>query len=103
MLLTVAAVIAFLLLKKKPSAKEVAVVRNAISNASPEVVGKLIDSVTERKRPTEPVNVSQFIRKLHDGWSASKEQLEIAESLGIDIPDGFTFVRDHTRYNGLAA
>ncbi len=99
----VAFLIAFLLLKRKPSAKEVAAIHDAISNAPPELIDELIDSVTERKRPTEPVQVTEFLRKLHEGWHASKEQLEKAKSLGIDIPDGFTFVQAYTKYKDLPA
>lgn len=98
-----AVIIAVVLLRRKPSASEVAVVCDDISTASPELIDRVFDSFTKRKRPTEPVHVEEFLRKLHEGWHASKEQLEKAKSLGIDIPDGFTFVQAYTKYNDLPA
>ena len=41
--------------------------------------------------------VRGHLRVLHAGWAASAEALQVAEEFSMPIPDGYTFVRPHTR------
>ncbi len=52
--------------------------------------------------PRREVVVRPFIRRLPEGFSASDEARDYAFThLGIDLPEGFTFVRSHERWIGL--
>lgn len=59
------------------------------------------ENIIERARPTSPVHVEPFIRKLPEGWHPSKTQLELAETLGYTVPSGYTFVKPFTKYGNL--
>ncbi len=47
--------------------------------------------------------VRGHLRTLHAGWSASADARRIAEEFSIPVPDGYTFVRPHTRGEGESA
>lgn len=100
---TAAAVITYVILKKKMgiAAEIVEVVINSVS-AEPTHMNEISDQVIKRAAPTWPVFVSSGLRKLHDGWHASEAQLKLAESLGVIVPEGYTFVKEYTKYNFLS-
>ena len=41
--------------------------------------------------------VRGHLRTLHTGWTASSAAYQVAEDFNLPIPDGYTFVRPHTR------
>lgn len=47
--------------------------------------------------------VRGHLRTLHAGWTASFTAYAVAEDFSIPIPDGYTFVRPHTRGNSAPA
>ncbi len=58
-------------------------------------------ALLESLRRLVPFRV-EHIRKLPEGWLASPEQLQIAKDLGLQVPEGYTFVRrvDHLSEEG---
>ncbi len=49
---------------------------------------KLVESI----RKLVPFRI-EHVRRLPEGWQASLGQIELARSLGLQVPDGYTFVR----------
>lgn len=41
--------------------------------------------------------VRGHLRRLRSGWTANDEAKAMAHSYGIQLPDGYTFVRPHVR------
>lgn len=100
---TTAAVIAYVVLRKKPVITA-EIVDVALSDLSAEPVipiGENPNQIIKRLCPTSPVFVSSTLRKLPKGWNASEAQLKLAESFGVKVPDGFTFVQEYTKYNNI--
>jgi hypothetical protein len=56
------------------------------SLGSPERVQRAIQKLAPHFR-------TDHVRKLHEGWQASTRQLELAESLNVFVPTGYTYVR----------
>ncbi len=96
---TAAAVITYVVLRKKVSTAEIV---DAIDTFSTESIKPVTDTLIERTGSILPTPRCSHLRKLHEGWHASMEQLKLAESLGITIPNGHTLVRGFTKYNNLS-
>lgn len=54
-------------------------------------------SEEDRRQIRRSHGVRGHLRRLHSGWTASLQAREMANRFGIVIPDGYTFVRPHTR------
>ncbi len=100
---TAAAVITYLLLRKKvvSTAEIVDVAVSRISAEPLKSVSEVPDQLIKRAQPTSPIYIPPFPRKLPEGQHASLNQLKLADSLGITIPNGHTLVRGFTKYNNL--
>ncbi len=89
---TAGAVITYLLLRKK--VVSTAEIVDAIDTFSTESIKPVTDNLIECPGSILPAPRCSHLRKLHEGWHASMEQLKLAESLGVKVPNGCTFVRE---------
>ena len=98
-----AAIIAYVVLRRKSAliSRTVNAVASGLSAEPIVSICKKADQVIKRASPTSPVSVSSSIRKLPNGYHASENQLKLAQSFGVIVPEGYTFVREHTKYNFL--
>lgn len=100
---TTAAIITYVVLRRKSTliARTADVVANSLSTESIVSICEKADQAIKRAHPTSPVFVSSGIRKFPNGYHASENQLKLAQSLGVIVPEGYTFVKEHTKYNFL--
>jgi hypothetical protein len=54
---------------------------------------EMSESLNLRKRMAHMVG--QHLRRLMPGAAASRQQIDLARHRGLEVPDGFTFVREH--------
>lgn len=52
---------------------------------------------------TKTVNVSQHIRNLHEGWTASADAVKQAQAAGVELGIGQTFVNAYSKTFSAAA
>ena len=52
---------------------------------------------------TKTVNVSQHIRNLHEGWTASADAVKQAQAAGVELGIGQTFVNAYSKTYSAAA
>ena len=52
---------------------------------------------------TKTVNVSQHIRNLHEGWTASADAVKQAQAAGVELGIGQTFVNAYSKTHSTAA
>lgn len=78
--------------------KKIDIIRPKVVEAAVNGISAEVQNIKECARPTSPVHVDAFLRKLPEGWHPSKTQLELAETLGYAVPSEYTFVKSYTKY-----
>ena len=76
---------------------------STVSNRVNELpIGEMAFNAMEKQLSTRaPHDVSGFLRQLPDGWHASPEKIAEAIALGIDLPEGCTWVDPYSTGKGL--
>lgn len=94
---------------EKSPAETLEVSQTTIENIAQSSV-TVTDVITQNEIPVinvtrnfqNPFEVSDHIRNLHEGWSASAEKIKQAEAMGIILQPGQTLVDAYTK-SGIAA
>lgn len=68
--------------------------KNKIVPLIPETIQKTVVDIPFNEKI---INVSKFIRNLHEGWKASPEKLESALKYGFELEPNQTWVDDYSK------
>ncbi|MCH5135633.1 hypothetical protein JMF89_00165 [Clostridiaceae bacterium UIB06] len=66
-----------------------------IKNREVKIYSRKVEEDSNGTRVLRDTYRTAFIRKLHTGWKISDEAKNNAERLGVILPEGYTFVREH--------